>query len=146
MKNIQYNGLQVIGKRSFYGDGIYVANNPHGFKSYGEIGLIVLVMKGMQKWCTKNVDRDTDDDTDSFVGNKLYRNCDDEEKPSPYFDETVLRSDDQVLVLFGYPRSLTNNADLFDRVHKSLQTWANGVFPGSWPPRTEPIRPNYVDL
>jgi deltex-like protein len=129
--------LASSGRRTFYGKGIYVATNPHAFKSYGEMGLIVLVLKGVHKWCLYN-ETDVDASVDSFGGNKLYQSGKSfAQARSRYFDETVLRTSAQVLPLLQYPREATNNADLFWRIHVALENWVHGLFPSGWP-RTNP--------
>ena len=44
-EGISKHGLcKAHGKRKFFGQGIYTANNPHAFKHYGETGIILLVV------------------------------------------------------------------------------------------------------
>jgi hypothetical protein len=112
-----------------------VGNNPHAFQSYGEVGLVVLVLKGLQRQMYSSDESDVEYSVDSFQGNKIHNNA-----GSTYFSETILRRSEQVLPLLMYPQALTNNADLFmattsrsssvDR--RPLSAWMGKDTPGAY--------------
>ncbi|CAJ1960123.1 unnamed protein product [Cylindrotheca closterium] len=146
MKSIQLVGLKCHkGRRRFFGKGLYVANNPIAFRGYGDAGLVVLVMKGVQRWCLNSDATDGsfgEADVDTFSGNKVFDKMAKNGRfnRSSYFDETVLRSDEQLLPLFWYDRDMVNNSELTWQFHCALQAWVDSVFrPGL--PRTMVKRP-----
>ena len=119
-----------MGKRAFFGPGIYSANNPHAFRCYGQIELVLLVLKGNQSLSngetTENIQN-----CDSVLGNRTYRNIRSlQENRSHYFDEIVVKSHEQVLPRFRYDRDLANNANLMWRVHQLLEKFIYERFPG----------------
>lgn len=129
---IKYLGLRSSkGRRHFFGKGIYVGNNPHAFRTYGDTGLVVLVMKGVQRFCLHDDEEESYDalDVDTFSGNKVFHKMDKSNfTRSTYFDEVVLRGDGQVVPLLRYDRELANNADLMWRLHMALQLWTDSIF------------------
>jgi deltex-like protein len=135
LQTIQHEGL-LDGecRRKMYGRGVYVGNNPHAFVTYGEVGLVVLVLKGAVKQMFSGSDSFVDPSVNSFQANKLSRsmitgNTGEHFTPSsPYFDEVILRNGSQVLPFLKYPRELTNNADLLWELQKSLQLVVDRFF------------------
>mmetsp|Transcript_7413 Transcript_7413/g.17734 ORF Transcript_7413/g.17734 Transcript_7413/m.17734 type:complete len:516 (-) Transcript_7413:69-1616(-) len=153
MTSIQVAGLKCSkGKRRFYGKGVYVSNNPMAFRAYGDTGLIVLVMKGVQRWCLNSDATDGsfgEADVDTFSGNKVFDKLakNGRFERSSYFDEIVLRSDEQLIPLFWYDRDMVNNSELTWDFHSALQAWVDSVFrPGH--PRTivKRLIPCFEDL
>jgi hypothetical protein len=142
--DVQHSGMRCSkGRRHFFGRGIYVGNNPHAFRSYGNTGLVVLVTKGVQRWCLHDDKEESYDalDVDTFSGNKVFDTMDKSHfTRSAYFDEIVLRSDGQVIPLFRYSQELANNADLMWRFQVALQSWIDSIFRPGFPP-TPLIRP-----
>lgn len=147
MKDIQHDGLRTSAAvRGFYGKGIYVGNNPHAFRYYGDVGVIVLILTGVQKkMYDKHEDALTSNAVDSYLGNKLHDESDIPDG-TRYFDETILRNSAQVLPLLRYSRELANNADLLWRFHLCLQEWVDQMFPHGWPSSPQRIFPNYNDI
>jgi deltex-like protein len=120
-ESISYSGFDIKkSKRGHFGKGIYVGNNPHAFRVYGDVGLIVLVLQGKKQTRYASVNDDDRDEisVDSFLGNKTNCKAYSDVGTLAYFDELVLRSADQVLPLIRYPKKLINNADLMWNVHK----------------------------
>lgn len=144
---IQLCGLKVMGGRAFFGSGIYTANNPHAFRSYGSVGLIVLVIKGVQEVVIGTV-KTKSIGTDCVIGNKLQGDDEAIRDPnrSQYYDEIVLNSHDQVLPLLRYNRDLVNNADLMWRVHQLVQEFVENQFPGQCNLQSRRIFPDLNDL
>jgi len=141
---------------TFYGPGIYLSENPHAFSCYGDIGILVLYIAGEQFGGSRNKSgRRT---VDSFRGNKLTR--DSRNQKSPYFDEIIVQESEQILPVFAFARSETNNADqlhqfhaqvqeLVDRTINYMEDYASGNNDTNFIPRrtTVPrIFPNYEDL
>jgi deltex-like protein len=144
---IQQCGLKVMGNREFFGPGIYTANNPHAFRSYGNVGLIVLVLKGLHQHVVGNEEKRSVR-TDSVLGNKFQREREALGDPnrSQYFDEIVLLSHDQVLPLLQYDRDLTNNADLLRRVHDAVLEFVDHQFPSQYNAQRRHKLPTIEDL
>ncbi|KAL3944669.1 MAG: hypothetical protein SGBAC_001277 [Bacillariaceae sp.] len=146
MHKIQHLGLKLSkGKRRFFGKGIYVGNNPMAFRAYGDVGLVVLVMKGVQRWCLNSDAADGsfgEKDVDTFSGNKVFDRfaMNGRFERSSYYDEIVLRSDEQLIPLFWYDRDMVNNSELTWAFHSALQAWVDSVFRPNHP-RTVVKRP-----
>ena len=144
---IPFKGLVTsTNRRSFFGRGIYLGNNPHAFRSYGQVGMIVLYVKGETKWCYNNEeDLGNNQVVDTFTGNKVQRL---QRGPtSPYFDEIVLRNRHQALPLIQYNNEWTNNADLMWQVHLLVHEWVESMsgmqFPTTIPTQ---IKPHFFDI
>mmetsp|Transcript_9325 Transcript_9325/g.8961 ORF Transcript_9325/g.8961 Transcript_9325/m.8961 type:complete len:681 (-) Transcript_9325:226-2268(-) len=157
MNNIQQNGLMTLAEQNkkqnthnndknnnaassnkqntngaTYGHGIYTATNPFAFSDrYGELGLIVAVIKGKTErvkenaipssshTTTSNISAaDTGDQqqlssTNTVIGNKLS----DRQQPVPlvdsneFFDEVVLQDSSQCLPLVQFSSSLVSKTE-----------------------------------
>ena len=113
--------------RAYFGNGIYVANNPHAFRSYGEVGLLVAILPGnVQDLGTEHFDRSSTivyPTTNTITGNKIG--------PNPYYNEIVLRTSSQVLPLVKFPKDKIQDptfADLLWSIHKQIQHEILDVF------------------
>jgi hypothetical protein len=60
---------------------------------------------------------------DSFRGNKLKRDF--QNPKSPYFDEIIVYKSEQILPVFAFARSETNNADQLHQFHAQVQELAD---------------------
>lgn len=117
LPSIQENGLTLSERQNlFFGDGLYVGNNPLVFCSYGWRGLMCAILKGKTGRISKaGLGRGN---LDTGVGNKKFQNG----WPSidPLFnDEYVLKTSTQCIPLICYQAVLS-------RVTQSLETklWA----------------------
>jgi len=90
---------EIIRHGAYFGDGIYTANNPEAFTRYGDIGLIVAVLKGNEQDLGTNPKSQLiDGGTNTILGNK--------HGSDPYYNEIILRSSSQVLPLVKFPKDL----------------------------------------
>jgi deltex-like protein len=148
-------------KGGLFGRGIYVGNNPHAFIVYGDVGIILLYMKG----CYKQLDfppafgEEPQDDSavDAWRGNKLTKKCLGRSRfesadeltvfpKSPYFDEIVLRRKEQVLPVMMFPRDMINNADMLFQIQIDLQRLVDTFFNVAFPTIVKRILPSSQDL
>lgn len=129
LASIRQDGLlSTLKKRhgAAFGKGIYVGTNPHAFSVYGQVGLLVLILKGsvLQKDSYGN---SAGDMADSLQGNKLMTT--DRRgtvfPKSSYFDEIILRKSEQVLPLVSFPKSAINNGELMFDLHQKVQHLAD---------------------
>lgn len=148
MRSISCEGLRASeAARGVFGRGIYVGNNPHAFRSYGEIGLVCLIIVGTQRMMYDSIESSVDASVDSFHGNKVTRSGRHSfVNATTYYNEIVLRDRSQVLPLFQFRRELSNNTGYLWEFHTELQNFVDVMFPSGWPVRREPVRPNYQDL
>lgn len=128
LESIRTRGL-VVGRKarhgSRFGSGVYIANNPHAFMTYGGMGVIVLYIQGTTKQLTVGFPSQVGLDIDTLRGNKLTRTSQHNfagHPISPYFDEIVPRTTEQVLPIMYYRREMLNNAELFFELHRELQS------------------------
>jgi deltex-like protein len=87
---------------SYFGDGVYTANNPFAFDSFGPVGLIVARIKGrsLARGRQRVLSCSEVDVYDTIVGNKTPARSTKE--------EVVLRSSSQTLPLIRFPRSFSS--------------------------------------
>ena len=123
-----------------YGDGIYVADNAHGFKAYGDTGLICAVLRGNEEkfnqkshgvrhmyrpYSKKSVQHSRAlDDLGSVIGNKGGG------VGGTYYDEIVLQRSSQIIPCFKYSTSLLKDQageDLVWQFADSLNKLLNEV-------------------
>ena len=117
MAHIRTNGLmsqkerlsqkiRVGGHGSAFGDGVYTANNPTCFQSYGELGLLVARLQGasvrVAPFPQPFIKGEDVNDATTIVGNKTVRNgqwpkLDD-------YDEVVLKSSFQCVPMIQFNR------------------------------------------
>lgn len=153
---IERDGLKVMGRREYFGPGIYVGNNPFAFRGYGKVGVIVLVLKGRVRWAINKNFTDSFPVHDSVAGNKAFPSKPTGEPfPSRYFDEIVLKSFDQALPILQFNRNaVANKTEFMWTLHKALvHHFIDHQFPGpprplgySDPARGQPIWPTYRDI
>lgn len=110
--NINNNNVAV------FGDGVYTGGNPTAFEKYGDVGLIVAVLKGWTKKVTyrQSQPHQQHPGADTLVGNKTG--------DSPYDDEIILQRSEQVLPLlkyYTYKISDKGFKNLIWSIHKKLQ-------------------------
>ena len=140
--SIPYKGLSTsTNRRAFFGKGIYLANNPHAFRVYGQIGLVVLHVKGLEKRVDYNQDHHSENQSvDTFIGNKPRNG-------SPYYNEIVIRGGHQALPLLQYNGDWANNADLMWQVHFAIHEWIESLSAGSpLRPIPQQVKPSFADI
>ena len=146
MPSIRYEGLQTHqARRGMFGRGIYVGNNPHAFRAYGDVGLVCLIIVGTQRKMYDSSESCVDACVDSFHGNKVSK-LQSFANATTYYDEIVLKDGMQVLPLFQFRRELSNNAGYLWEFHTALQQFVDTMFPSGWPAYQMPVRPNITDL
>jgi deltex-like protein len=96
-----------------FGPGIYVANNPFAFNTYGDVGLLVAILKGTEKRIRKGT-CNTDPAVDTVIGNKNSSGRVGKE-------ETVLMKGCQVLPLLSFPSVLV--CDDIDDFEGNMLVW-----------------------
>jgi len=152
MSNIQQNGLMTLAEQqkqqpfttnsssngATYGRGIYTATNPFVFsEKYGELGLIVAVIKGKTERVKENTARSatssvtpcsatgardalgsTSISTNTVIGNKLsdrqiplLSHVNDDSNNNEFFDEVVLLDSSQCLPLVQFSSSLVSKTE-----------------------------------
>ena len=135
IEGISYEGLMTIHdrtkakhantqNRAYFGNGIYLANNPYAFQRYGPHGIMVAVLIGtMHDMGTNNAT--TAQPCDTIIGNK--RSTD-----APFYNEIIPRRSCQVLPLVRFERDKvlndTNAADALWSVHDHLQALLDQYF------------------
>ena len=151
IKRIQRHGLLPSAGSKYFGKGVYLCENPHAFSCWGDIGILVLYIPGTVRQLKKN-EKCTDlYGFDSFRGNKLFKNYNKASKPQYCFDEIIVKSTDQVLPVFAFPRPAVNNADHLFHFHKKVQELADRTInyvedymnPHTAPPRKTTVRRVY---
>jgi hypothetical protein len=101
-----------------FGNGIYTATNPHAFIHFGDVGLLVAVLRGKEQTVGKRGKPKLEKDVNTVIGNKIgmagYENS----------DEIVLKSSAQVLPLIKFPQRKIQQkafADLLWKLHQKIQ-------------------------
>mmetsp|Transcript_18956 Transcript_18956/g.32470 ORF Transcript_18956/g.32470 Transcript_18956/m.32470 type:complete len:476 (-) Transcript_18956:230-1657(-) len=91
---------------AYFGDGIYTGRNPQAFQNFGNVGLLVAILKGNER-NVRNAEP-PNPAINTVIGNKVFpkteghgsgRNLDDKKT---YNDEVVLRTSSQCLPLFSF--------------------------------------------
>jgi hypothetical protein len=126
--SIGETGFQI--SRSFggtFGKGIYVGNNPYAFRNFGGTGMMVLILSGSQKRVSFGPTEQEQALFDSVVGNKLTMGH------TEFFDEIVLKCEEQVLPLFHFQYENVWMDDLVLKMQKKVQEWANASLRGRVP-------------
>ena len=106
-------------KRSaFFVEGIYVGTNPFAFTKYGQVGLMVAIVKGAERKVGRRSKPTVPSTIDTVIGNKTGE--------SPYHDEVILRQSCQVLPLVIFPRKHIVDGDAtfpqtLMSIHKRIQ-------------------------
>jgi len=153
--SIQQEGLcykdQPIKHGAVFGDGIYVATNPDAFSSFGEVGLVCLILPGVSKQRnTVGWDNELSDEVDSYLGNKLLKrfgNSNDAEFPkSSYFDEVILAEEEQVVPVCAYTKDVVNNKDLLFDLTCFWQHSADHFFNDKQHTSVHRVYPAFEDL
>ena len=134
-----------------YGRGIYVANNPQAFCTYGSMGILVLTLQGeVKQMASSNEESANNDSVDTFLGNKQTLLSGDEQSAqftlSPYFDEIILREMEQVLPLISFPLEVNNNGDLLYNLQCLVQRVADKWFNNGRTIRVDRIYPSVDDI
>ena len=121
------NKNKNVENRAYFGNGIYVANNPNAFKRYGEVGLLVAILRGnVQDLGTERFDSSSTivyPTTNTITGNKAGTN--------PYKNEIILRTSSQVLPLVKFSKDKMDDptfADMLWSIHKQIQYEILDVF------------------
>lgn len=117
-----------------FGPGIYAATNPFAFLGrYGNVGLLVAIIKGHTKRIHDTSGEDDWDAVDTVIGNK-YRTAEKMRAP-PFYDEIVLTQSCQCLPLIKFSSEmLSQTADhtaanlTMWRIHDALQTVMDNFF------------------
>eukprot|EP00957_Ditylum_brightwellii_P032381 2453627-Ditylum_brightwellii.AAC.1 len=117
-----------------FGNGIYTANNPLAFKSFGEVGLLVATLRGKIEKVSGRFDGG---DANTVIGNKEERL---RGGSIPYHDEIVLRQSSQCLPLIQYKSHLAHD-DLMWTYHIELQKLVDNFFNGEVPTELERVHP-----
>lgn len=127
-----------------FGRGIYIGGNPRAFCPYGEIGVLVIYIRGVEYNMAGY--KDSAETADAWLGNKLMNGDSGRTTfpKSPYFDETIVRTSEQVLPLFIYSRSTINNAELLFQLHSALQSFVDQVW-NQRPTKVSRILPSKED-
>jgi len=135
-EGIQNKGLMTIDDRvtsghqntrntAFFGDGIYLANNPFSHQKFGSLGLMVAVLTGsMHHMGTKPVSSSAQPlpDCDTIIGNK-------KSEDRPFFNEIIPRNSCQVLPLVQFQRdNALCHKDALWSVHEQLQGLLDAYF------------------
>eukprot|EP00547_Thalassionema_nitzschioides_P007154 CAMPEP_0194219632 /NCGR_PEP_ID=MMETSP0156-20130528/26435_1 /TAXON_ID=33649 /ORGANISM="Thalassionema nitzschioides, Strain L26-B" /LENGTH=385 /DNA_ID=CAMNT_0038949383 /DNA_START=11 /DNA_END=1168 /DNA_ORIENTATION=+ len=131
-------GYDSEGHHLYFGDGIYISNNPQAFLNYGEVGIMVASLVGKTRRierCGMNLTKN--EDLDAGVGNKrLHKRgyCKPEIGAPFHGDEIVLRTAGQCVPLITYPTAMVISADGANRIkecEKQLNTILRDFFPAS---------------
>lgn len=146
-KSIQMSGLKPMGWRELFRPGIYTGNKLHAFGGYGEVGLLVLVLKGRQTFANRYT-TESFPGFDSVLSNKRFQDLGDLQDPdwSQFFDKIVLRSHDQVLTLFRFPQELENNVAPLWHIHRAFERLIYNWFPGQFYIHGQRIFPKLGDI
>ncbi|KAL9191213.1 hypothetical protein ACHAXT_000919 [Thalassiosira profunda] len=100
---------------SFFGDGIYTANNPTSFRHFGDVGLIVGRLKGKVFRTTKSLSSGTDiGGATTVIGDKLTTSPKLDSNGFPLdarTNEVVLRTSKQVLPMIRYSDTLLKSPE-----------------------------------
>ena len=130
MDNIRTNGLMSLQERTnqnissqsngaSFGDGIYTANNPTSFCSYGTVGLIVACLLGNTVKAQGSIRRNSAiDSANTIIGNKSGSTTTDE------YHEFVLQKSSQCLPMLKYDGNLLQQPDgkrCIGYLHNELQ-------------------------
>lgn len=120
MNSIKHNGLMTPAERctgkqngATYGDGIYTATNPFAFQDrYGEVGLLVAVIKGKTER-VKKTSPEISGQTNTVIGNKFTDRSQVFFEPdsNQFFDEVVLLESSQCLPLVEFSSSLVSKTE-----------------------------------
>ena len=136
--NIHYDGLLTPKEKAksnttsnfrhagSFGSGIYVGRNGYAFQNYGDVGILVAVLRGREQRVTTMWSTEAKETSDTLIGNKRhkwsalsahsnrvpvyspdgtvreYMNVVEAEKPE-FYDELVLQKSAQCLPLFTFP-------------------------------------------
>jgi hypothetical protein len=127
-------GLRLKNARvGVFGKGIYVGNNADAFSKFGDTGMMVLILTGVQKPVSIGCDTNSLHGFDSVVGNK---------REDKFDEETVLLSDDLVLPLLHYKKERKDDiSDSVWRMHRAMQKWVDEQLP----PPEGPLKLERVD-
>mmetsp|Transcript_7565 Transcript_7565/g.10463 ORF Transcript_7565/g.10463 Transcript_7565/m.10463 type:complete len:707 (-) Transcript_7565:856-2976(-) len=117
-----------------FGNGIYTANNPLAFKSFGEVGLLVATLRGKIQTVSG---RNGSGDANTVIGNKRRGF---HGGGISYYDEIVLRQSSQCLALIQYKSHLAHD-DLIWTYHVKLQKLVDNFFNGEVPTELERVHP-----
>ena len=151
LPSISLNGLVSDNKTRCnghaFGRGIYVGTNPHAFSVYGEVGLLVLILKGTVRHLDTHASS-FGHQVDTLLGNKLMqKSATSIDFPtSPYFDEIILQRDEQALPLFSFPSSLVNNAELMWDMQVQVQAMVDALLHGGVHTPVRRIYPSLRDV
>jgi len=117
LKNIRADGLLTIEDRqaanhkntrniAAFGNGIYTATNPQAFTHFGDVGLLVAVLKGNEQ-SVGNTRSTLPSDINTVIGNKTGN--------APFHDEIMLRASSQVLPLVKFEQAKILHGSLASR-------------------------------
>ena len=151
LENIRKNGLLTVEDRvaqnicndkkpgEFFGQGIYTGTNPMAFTKYGELGLVVAILKGLEHIKEKRKQQPPSD-VNTIIGNKSGI--------APYEDEVILRQSCQVIPLIKYPRYqvLAKNAAFQDtlwQLHEEIQRLVDEILNSSKPTVVSRVLPPF---
>jgi len=124
MNNICRDGLLTPAERNTnrggtYGPGLYTGNNPDAFQGYGDVGLMLAVLKGNEKRVSRGDAHNPNINT--CVGNKTGG--------TGYADEIVLQHSSQCIPLFRYTRtSSAGDSGAIWECHEQVQTLLDEFF------------------
>ena len=109
-----------VSNRAFFGNGVYSGTNPFAFTPYGDIGLMIAIIKGTEQHVGKTPSPQYAllPDTDTIVGNKTGK--------APHHDEVIMRKSCQVLPLIQFDKQRIDARDAdftntLQNVHEQLQ-------------------------
>jgi deltex-like protein len=100
--------IHSVNRGSYYGDGVYTADNPFAFKQFGEVGLLVARIQGRPLWKGSNriVSPEEAFGFDTVIGNKKLTPMVVWDDKCLQHEEVVLRSSSQTLPLIQFPTTV----------------------------------------
>ncbi|CAB9500114.1 Probable E3 ubiquitin-protein ligase DTX2 [Seminavis robusta] len=101
-----------------FGEGVYVGNNPYAFRSYGDTGLLVAILKGNAATITdRSQIASLSPTVNTVIANKFQIN---RPQHSAGMDEMVLRDSRQVLPLIRFNKELIGDSCTLDHAGNAL--------------------------
>jgi deltex len=129
LNSIRTDGLLTVDDRiqakhtntknsAFFGNGLYTATNPLAFTPYGDVGLLMAVLKGKEEIIGSRSGPPSalDSDVNTVIGNKKGN--------SPFQDEVILKTSSQALPLVKFNTAKITDqqfADMIWTLHQQIQ-------------------------
>ena len=98
-----------------FGNGLYTATNQYAFHPYGDVGLLVAILRGKEQHIGKEQNPALESGTNTVIGNKTGKLGN---------DEIILKQSSQVLPLVRFNKKVTYEKKFYDliwQLHEQIQ-------------------------